>query len=35
VLSHDVKEDRLTGKYNQPQMGQTFDVDFVRHKMIP
>lgn len=35
VLSHDAKEDRLVGKYNQPQMGQTFDVDFVRQKASP
>lgn len=35
VLSHDTKEDRLTGKYNQPQMGQSFDVDFVRQKASP
>jgi hypothetical protein len=35
VLEHDAKEDRLVGKYNQPQMGQTFDVDFVRQKKFP
>lgn len=35
VLSHDPKEDRLFGKYNQPQMGQTFEVDFVRKKASP
>lgn len=35
VLSHDTKEDRLVGKYNQPQMGQSFDVDFVRQKKFP
>ena len=35
VLSHDTAEDRLVGKYNQPQMGQTFDVDFVRQKKFP
>ncbi|MBI5693894.1 MAG: hypothetical protein HZC55_27795 [Verrucomicrobia bacterium] len=35
VLSHDAKDDRLFGKYNQPQMGQTFEVDFVRKKASP
>ena len=35
VLSHDVKTDTLVGKYNQPQMGQTFDIDFVRQKASP
>jgi hypothetical protein len=35
VLSHDTAEDRLFGKYNQPQMGQSFDVDFVRQKKFP
>ncbi len=35
VLSHDTAEDRLVGKYNQPQMGQSFDVDFVRQKASP
>ncbi len=35
VLSHDAVEDRLVGKYNQPQMGQSFDVDFVRQKKFP
>jgi hypothetical protein len=35
VLSHDAAEDRLFGKYNQPQMGQSFDVDFVRQKKFP
>ncbi|MFM1746614.1 MAG: hypothetical protein RLZZ188_280 [Verrucomicrobiota bacterium] len=35
VLSHDAAEDRLVGKYNQPQMGQSFDVDFVRQKKFP
>lgn len=35
VLSHDTAEDRLVGKYNQPQMQQTFDVDFVRQKKFP
>ena len=35
VLSHDVKSDTLVGKYNQPQMGQTFDIDFVRQAKQP
>lgn len=35
VLSLDATEDRLVGKYNQPQMQQTFDVDFVRQKKFP
>ncbi len=32
VLAYDPKEDRLSGKYTQPQMQQTFEVDFVRQK---
>lgn len=32
VLMHDAATDRLMGKYNQPQMQQTFDVEFVRQK---
>jgi hypothetical protein len=32
VLSHDAKTDTLVGKYNQPQLGQTFEVDFVRQR---
>ncbi|MSU65155.1 MAG: hypothetical protein EXS38_03420 [Opitutus sp.] len=35
VLSHDAKTDTLVGKYNQPQMGQTFDIDFVRQAKLP
>jgi hypothetical protein len=35
MLSHDVKTDTLVGKYNQPQMGQTFDIDFVRQAKQP
>lgn len=27
--------DRLAGKYNQPQMGQSFDVEFIRQKKFP
>lgn len=32
VLMYDAATDRLMGKYNQPQMQQTFDVEFVRQK---
>ena len=35
VLSHDAKTDTLVGKYHQPQMGQTFDIDFVRQAKQP
>lgn len=30
VLSHDPKTDTLVGKYNQPAMQQSFDIEFVR-----
>lgn len=30
VLSHDAASDRLVGKYNQPAMQQSFDIEFVR-----
>jgi hypothetical protein len=30
VLSHDAQTDRLIGKYNQPAMQQSFDIEFVR-----
>ena len=30
VLSHDAQTDRLVGKYNQPAMQQSFDIEFVR-----
>ena len=30
VLSHDAQSDRLVGKYNQPAMQQSFDIEFVR-----
>ncbi len=30
LLTHDVQNDRLTGKYTQPSMQQTFDIEFVR-----
>lgn len=32
VLSYEPATDRLMGKYNQPQMQQTFDIEFVRQK---
>lgn len=35
VLSHDAKSDTLLGKYHQPQLGQTFDIDFVRQAKQP
>ncbi|HEY1108695.1 MAG TPA: hypothetical protein VGE76_08690 [Opitutaceae bacterium] len=35
VLSHDAQGDRLVGQYSQPQMQQTFDVEFVRQKAPP
>jgi hypothetical protein len=30
VLSHEPQTDRLVGKYNQPAMQQSFDIEFVR-----
>ncbi len=30
VLKHDPQTDRLVGQYTQPQMQQTFDIEFVR-----
>ena len=30
VLSHEPQADRLVGKYNQPAMQQSFDIEFVR-----
>ena len=30
VLKHDADTDRLVGTYTQPQMQQTFEIDFVR-----
>lgn len=30
MLSYDAAADRLAGKYTQPQMQQTFDIEFVR-----
>lgn len=35
VLSHDAQGDRLVGQYTQPQMQQTFDVEFIRQKAPP
>lgn len=35
LLSHDAQGDRLVGQYNQPQMQQTFDVDFIRQNAPP
>lgn len=35
VLSHDAASDRLVGQYTQPQMQQTFDVDFIRQNAPP
>jgi len=30
VLNHDAQSDRLVGKYTQPAMQQTFDIEFER-----
>ncbi len=30
VLTYDAQGDRLAGQYTQPQMGQTFEVEFMR-----
>jgi hypothetical protein len=35
VLSHDAQNDRLVGQYTQPQMQQTFDVEFIRQNAVP
>lgn len=35
VLSHDAQGDRLVGQYTQPQMQQTFEVEFIRQKAPP
>lgn len=32
VLAHDAQTDRLVGTYTQPQMQQTFEIEFVRQK---
>lgn len=35
VLSHDTATDRLVGQYTQPQMQQTFDIEFIRQNAPP
>lgn len=35
LLSHDAQGDRLEGQYHQPQMGQTFEIEFVRQNAVP
>lgn len=35
VLSYDAQTDRLVGQYTQPQMQQTFDVEFIRQNAVP
>lgn len=35
VLSHSEQGDRLIGQYNQPQMGQTFEIEFIRQNAVP
>ena len=35
VLSHDVQTDRLVGQYTQPQMQQTYDIEFIRQNAPP
>jgi hypothetical protein len=35
VLTHDPQNDQLVGKYNQPAMQQSFDIEFVRQKLGP
>jgi hypothetical protein len=35
VLTHDAQNDQLVGKYNQPAMQQSFDIEFVRQKLGP
>jgi hypothetical protein len=35
LLTHDASLDRLRGQYTQPQMQQTFDVEFVRQNAPP
>jgi len=32
VLSYDPQTDQLAGKYNQPAMQQSFDIEFIRQK---
>lgn len=35
MLSHDAQSDRLVGQYTQPQMQQTFDIEFIRQNAPP
>lgn len=35
VLSHDVQTDRLVGQYTQPQMQQTYEIEFIRQNAPP
>lgn len=35
VLGLDSGGDRLVGRYHQPQMGQSFEVEFLRQKKFP
>ena len=35
VLSHDAQSDRLIGKYTQPAMQQSFDIEFIRQNAPP
>lgn len=35
VLSHDPQADRLVGKYTQPAMQQSFDIEFIRQNAPP
>jgi hypothetical protein len=35
MLAHEAQADRLVGQYTQPQMQQTFDVEFVRQNAPP
>lgn len=32
VLAYDPQSDQLAGKYNQPAMQQSFDIEFIRQK---
>lgn len=35
LLSHDAQGDRLVGQYHQPQMGQTYEIEFIRQNAVP
>jgi len=35
LLSHDTQGDRLVGQYHQPQMGQTYEIEFIRQNAVP